>query len=185
MLILASASPRRREILANAGLRFRARPARVEEIRRRGEGAEEYARRLAWEKAHAIPLGRGEVILAADTIVLVDKRVLQKPSGEADARRMLRALSGRWHEVLTAYCLRSEREVVLGVERTRVHFLRLSRADIDDYVAGGEPLDKAGAYAIQGLASKFIDCIEGCYFNVVGLPVARVAAEYRRISGIE
>ena len=134
------------------------------------------------EKAKAVSARRGEVVLAADTVVLVGARLLGKPANEAGARRMLRSLSGRWHEVLTGYCLRSAGETVAGVETTRVHFLPLGRQDIAGYVATGEPMDKAGAYAIQGRASKFIDRIEGCYFNVVGLPIARVTAEYRRLA---
>lgn len=178
MLVLASKSPRRREILREAGIPFVVRASHVPELRRLGESAHSYVRRLAEEKALAVAIRTGEVVLAADTTVLVDEHVLEKPVDEADAIRMLKLLSGRAHEVLTGICLRSEARTIVDAASTRVHFVELSEAEITEYVASGEPMDKAGAYAIQGLASKFIDRIEGCYFNVVGLPVALV---YRRL----
>jgi septum formation protein len=116
----------------------------------------------------------GEVVLAADTTVVVDEHILEKPRDARDAQRMLTLLSGRVHEVITGICLRAGSRTIIDVAVTRVHFLELTDEDIAQYVANGEPMDKAGAYAIQGLASKFIDRVEGCYFNVVGLPVALV-----------
>jgi septum formation protein len=181
-LVLASNSPRRQEILADAGIKFVVRAPHVREVRRSGEMPEAYTRRLAEEKAFNVPIMPGEVVLAADTVVVVDEHVLEKPSDAEDAARMLGMLSGRTHEVITAVCLRSRSQKVVDAEITRVHLVELTEADIADYVASGEPMDKAGAYAIQGLASKFIDRVEGCYFNVVGLPVARV---YRHLKELE
>jgi septum formation protein len=174
MLILASHSPRRREILRAAGVEFASRPVEVDETPREGESAADHVVRLARQKALAAPLARGEVILGADTVVVVDGAIFGKPASAADARRMLQRLSGREHEVMTGVCLRTESRLASQAETTRVRFVPLSEEEISSYVASGEPMDKAGAYAIQGLASKFIDRIEGCYFNVVGLPVALV-----------
>jgi septum formation protein len=125
--------------------------------------------------------GGDEVVLGADTIVVAGEAVLEKPADAGDARRMLEALSGRWHTVITGICLRHRRGAILDSESTQVHFVELERAEIDTYVASGEPMDKAGAYAIQGLASKFIDRIEGCYFNVMGLPLARVYRHWKSL----
>ena len=174
MLVLASNSPRRREILTAAGFDFIVRVPNVNEERYPGEAPRDYVERLAEEKAFAVPWNAGEVILAADTTVVIDEHVLEKPQDAADASRMLALLSGRVHEVITGICLRADARVVVDASTTRVRFAELGGAEIAGYVASGEPMDKAGAYAIQGLASKFIDCIEGCYFNVVGLPVALV-----------
>jgi septum formation protein len=174
MLVLASRSPRRAEILRAAGLPFVVRPADVHEQRRAGESPASYARRLAIDKAAAVKMSPGEVVLGADTIVVLDDEVLEKPSDAADARRMLALLSGRTHEVITGICLRIGFRSVVDAAVTRVMFSLLTADEIDAYVASGEPMDKAGAYAIQGLASKFIERIEGDYFNVVGLPVALV-----------
>ncbi len=182
MLILASRSPRRREILAGAGIPHLVRPAEVDESIRDGEDAERYVRRVARAKAEAVDAAPGDVVLGADTVVVVDGEILGKPADEADARRMLRLLAGREHFVITGICLRSAGGVIEDAETTRVRFLPLSEQEIDAYVASGEPLDKAGAYAIQGLASKFIDRIEGCYFNVVGLPMAKVYGFLRAVS---
>lgn len=174
MLVLASKSPRRAEILRAAGLEFVVRPADVHEQRRDGEAPASYARRLAIDKAAAVGISAGEVVLGADTIVVVDDMVLEKPSDPADARRMLEMLSGRTHEVITGICLRFGFRSMVDAAVTRVAFAPLTTKEIEDYVASGEPMDKAGAYAIQGLASKFIERIEGDYFNVVGLPVSLV-----------
>lgn len=174
MLVLASHSPRRRELLARAGIPFVVRPTGVPEVLLEGETPVEHVLRLARAKAEAAPCSPGEVVLGADTAVVLDGVVFGKPQDARDAVRMLRALSGRTHEVVTGICLRSLQRVSGGVESTLVRFVPLSEEDIASYVASGEPMDKAGAYAIQGLASKFIDRIEGCYFNVVGLPVALV-----------
>lgn len=139
-----------------------------------GEAAEDYVRRLAGEKASAVECADDEIILAADTVVVVDGTILEKPRDPSDALRMLRLLSGNQHEVLTGICVRNAMMLKLDMASTRVHFARLTAAEIDAYVRSAEPIDKAGGYAIQGLASKFIDRVEGCYFNVVGLPIALV-----------
>ncbi len=141
----------------------------------------DYVRRLAEEKAFAVPLHSGEVILGADTTVVIDDHVLEKPRDIADAKRMLGLLSGREHRVITGICLRSESQKIVEVATTRVRFVTLTREELEAYAASGEPSDKAGAYAIQGLASKFIDRIEGEYFNVVGLPVALVYRHWREM----
>lgn len=179
MLVLASRSPRRTEILANAGIPFTVRiPPEIDETPQPGEEAERYVRRLAREKARATPASPGEIVLGCDTTVVAGGLILGKPSGPGDAARMLRLLSGRDHAVVTGICLRGEGEIV-DAATTRVWFTDLSDQDIDAYVSSGEPMDKAGAYAIQGLASKFIARIEGCYFNVVGLPVALLYGHLR------
>lgn len=181
MLVLASRSPRRQELLSRAGIPFVVRPADVPEEPLPGETAVEHAHRLARQKAEAVACSEGEIILGADTVVVVEGLILGKPSDPADARRMLGALSGRTHEVVTGICLRSTHQCIVDSETTRVRFVDLAEKDIEEYVASGEPMDKAGAYAIQGLASKFIDRIEGCYFNVVGLPVALVWKRLKRM----
>lgn len=173
-LILASQSPRRKELLERAGIPFEVQAAGVPEERRAGESAEEYVLRLSREKAMAVQAPEGGWVLGADTVVVLGGLVLEKPADPDDAARMLRALAGRDHEVLTGICLRGARRMVNELERTRVWFADMTDHEITAYVASGEPMDKAGAYAIQGLGSKFITRIEGCYFNVVGLPVSRV-----------
>jgi septum formation protein len=178
MLVLASSSPRRREILANAGIAFEVRTADIPELRLAGESPVAYVRRLARAKAQAVKAGAGEIVLGADTVVVVGDHVLEKPADDEDARRMLRLLSGRLHFVITGVSLCAGDRVIDDTESTGVRFVPLSDSEIDGYVASGEPMDKAGAYAIQGRASKFIDRVEGCYFNVVGLPIALV---YRRL----
>lgn len=174
-LVLASASPRRAELLRNAAIEFRVEPSHLEEARAPGEAPEEYARRLARDKARAVAQRfPGEAVLAADTIVAVAGEVLEKPRDPAGAARMLRLLSGRAHEVTTGVCLIAGGEETVRSETTRVHFLALREEDIARYVASGEPMDKAGAYAIQGGAARWIERIEGDYNNVVGLPLALV-----------
>jgi septum formation protein len=173
-LVLASKSPRRREILTNAGIEFVVRTADVEEIRCDGEDPEDYVRRLAQSKARAVHSAPGEIVLGADTVVVLDHHLLEKPSDADDAARMLRLLSGREHSVITGICLRSGDREILEMETTDVRFSPLTDDEILAYVGSGEPMDKAGAYAIQGFASKFVEAVNGCYFNVVGLPVARV-----------
>ena len=183
-LVLASASPRRAEILGAVGWPFEATAASVDETLRDGEEAEAYVRRLAGEKAAAVAATRlFGLVIGADTVVVSDAGVLGKPRDEEDARRMLRLLGGRWHEVLTGVALvRVETgRVVVGCERTRVRFGALSEAEIEAYVATGEPSDKAGAYAVQGRAALFIEAIEGDYWNVVGLPVRLVYKLAREI----
>jgi septum formation protein len=171
-LILASASPRRAQLLRNAGIVFTAQATRIPERQRPGESPRKVAERLAREKAHAIfARNPRRLVLGADTIVVVRGRVLGKPRDRRDARRMLRLLSGRTHRVTTAVCLAGPGFEEVRSETTRVTMRKLSAEEIRAYAASGEPVDKAGAYAIQGLASRFISRIEGCYFNVVGLPV--------------
>ena len=177
-LILASGSPRRQEILHNAGFEFAVRPSSVDEDPLPGESPATMVARLAQEKALQVAADAppGSIVLGADTTVVVDTEILAKPIDTSDAARMLRRLSGRSHCVLTGVCLieAPDRVAASGCERTEVRFRELSDADIRDYVASGEPFDKAGAYAIQGRASRFVTRIEGCYFNVMGLPVALV-----------
>jgi septum formation protein len=178
--ILASGSPRRRELLAQAGLVFTVTKPDVPEVRRRGEKPADFARRLAREKAAAVRARHpGATVLAADTIVVLGDRVLGKPRDAADARRMLRALSGRPHQVITAFTLAGPHRSVTRAVRTRVVFRALTRAEIDAYVATGDPMDKAGAYAIQGGAAGMVASVRGSYTNVVGLPVAEVLAALR------
>ena len=174
MLVLASSSPRRKEILTAAGLPFVVRPPHIPEERLDGEAPEAYVDRLARQKAAAITARPDEVVLGADTIVVLDHHVFEKPRDASDARRMLEILSGREHEVITGICLRSSSGNVADRSVTLVRFAPLDRAEIDDYIATGEPMDKAGAYAIQGRASKFVERVTGCYFNVMGLPIALV-----------
>jgi septum formation protein len=156
-----------------AGFEFSVRAGIVTEVRMEGEPPERYVSRLAHEKAEAVWNGDAdEIVLGADTVVVVDERVLEKPVDQEDARGMLRLLSGRTHVVMTGICLLHAHGAILDQSSTRVHFVALEEREIDEYVASGEPMDKAGAYAIQGLASKFVDSIDGCYFNVMGLPLA-------------
>ncbi len=182
MLVLASKSPRRQQILRDAGIPFVVRASEVLEERRADESPTDYVRRLAEEKAFAVPLHPGEVVLGADTTVVVDHHVLEKPRDTADAVRMLALLSGREHEVITGICLRSDSRKIVDVAITRVRFVPLTPEELETYAASGEPIDKAGAYAIQGLASKFIERIEGEYFNVVGLPVALVYRHWKQLA---
>jgi septum formation protein len=182
-IVLASASPRRAELLRAAGIEFEVMPAHIDETAHAAESPEAYVRRIADSKAQAIA-GRvnDRIILAADTTVVIDDQMLAKPEDDEDAKRMLRMLSGRTHEVLTAVAvcrgpegsapLRTGR--LIEIERTQVEFAPLTEFEIDWYVATGEPRDKAGAYAIQGYASRFITRIDGSYSNVVGLPMALV-----------
>jgi septum formation protein len=169
-IVLASASPRRQELLRNAGIDFVVRSAGIPEVPFLGERPRMFAERMSREKARSAQTQAG-VILAADTVVAVEDEILGKPENAEDATRMLRLLSNRTHEVITAVCLLGERFEDVRSEMTRVHFNTMSEAEIADYVASGEPMDKAGAYAIQGRASRWISKIEGDYYNVVGLPV--------------
>ena len=174
MLVLASSSPRRQELLRNAGITFTtARPAGVAEVLRPGEAALDYAQRLARDKARVVrpQVTTIDVVLGADTVVVVDEHILEKPADAADAARMLRLLSGRTHQVTTGVCLIGDGFEDVRAETTEVTFVRLTEEEIAMYVAHGEPMDKAGAYAIQGIASRWICRLDGCYFNVVGLPV--------------
>lgn len=177
MLILASASPRRRELLDRMGLAHVVVPADVDETPLPGEAPEELVSRLAEAKAtHVLRAHAADrpVVLAADTVVVVDGTVLGKPADAADAAAMLRRLSGRTHEVLTGVAVARGDRVEVVVERTAVTFAELDDAEIAAYVGTGEPLDKAGAYGIQGRGGNFVTRIEGSYDNVVGLPTRTV-----------
>jgi septum formation protein len=185
MLVLASASPRRRELLTQAGYRFEVHPAHIPEDPLPGEDPIAYVTRLAREKAEAVFLDLTDaspkpeetlVVLGADTTVALDNTILGKPEDAADAARMLRLLSGRTHRVITGVAVVTKKGAEVAAEATAVRFLTLSDAEIAGYVAGGEPMDKAGAYAIQGRAARWIPRIEGCYFNVMGLPLALVCS---------
>ncbi len=183
-IVLASASPRRQELLRNAGIDFIVQPANIEEVRRAGETPTDFAERMAREKAQAVRKSlREEWILAADTIVVVAGEVLGKPTDDEDATCMLRLLAGREHQVITAVCLLGADFEDVRSESTTVYFSPMSDAEIRDYIATGEPMDKAGAYAIQGIASRWISKIEGDYSNVVGLPVDLVWRMLREHGG--
>jgi len=205
MLILASASPRRRELLTQIGYTFQVHPAHIPEDPHPNEDPIAYVTRLAREKAEAVfaefasqtPGGPGpafgtwesteagaseqrasappQVVLGADTTVTLDSHILGKPEDAADAARMLRLLSGRTHRVITGVAVVSAERTEVAAEVTSVQFLTLSEEEIAAYIATGEPMDKAGAYAIQGRAARWIPRIEGCYFNVVGLPLALIS----------
>ena len=181
MLVLASASPRRQELLRSAGIRFEAQPAHIVEDPLPGEAAKDCAERLARDKALAVAHQRpNDCVLGADTVVVVEGQLLGKPSDAADAARMLRMLSGRKHQVITGVCLVVSGKPLVASETTFVIVSEITGKDIADYVASGEPMDKAGAYAIQGIASRWIPRIEGDYSNVVGLPVALVFGMLRQ-----
>jgi septum formation protein len=195
-IILASASPRRAELLRAAGIEFDVMPASTDETVHPGETPEAYVQRVAEAKATAVrQRANGRPVLAADTVVVVNEAILGKPVDRDDAKRMLRMLSGRGHQVLTGVTLLSgadpldprggsgkARPALTRVETSTVEFAPLTQDEIDWYVATGEPDDKAGAYAIQGYASRFITRIDGSYSNVVGLPVALV---YEMLNSLE
>lgn len=191
-LILASSSPRRAEILRNAGFDFEVVPTNVDESHRPGESAANYIRRLAEEKARAAArqvandaAADSTFIVGADTVVVIGNEILGKPSSAAHAREMLHRLSGKTHEVYTGLSVLQGDGTAsrTAAETTRVTFAVLSEQEIEDYIATGEPFDKAGAYAIQGRGGKFISRIEGCYFNVMGLPLARLYAILHALKG--
>jgi septum formation protein len=184
MLILASRSPRRSEILRQAGIEFIAQAADVDESVQAGENPENYVKRVAQLKALAVKSDGGDVVIGADTVVVIDGDILGKPKDSADAVRMLKSLADRKHEVLTGVCFRRGDELIIDWAVTYVWVIPLTQDEIEDYVASGEPMDKAGAYAIQGLASKFIERIDGSYSNVVGLPVELVYKHLRKTSAI-
>lgn len=176
-LILASNSPRRKELLAQIGLSFTVDPADVDETMRPGEPPEAYALRVARDKARVAAARATEgIVIAADTIVVAGDKVLGKPRDRKDAEAMLAMLSGKEHRVITGLVVldADARREMTGVVATRVGFRSLTNAEIAAYVATGEPYDKAGAYGIQGKGALLVDRIEGCYFNVVGLPLARL-----------
>jgi len=182
MLILASSSPRRHQLLQLAGLAFTAEAADLDESIQAGESPAKYVQRLALEKAQAVwerhkaRQSEGLVVLGADTTVVCDGAVLGKPVDRADARRMLEMLAGRTHQVLTGIAVVSRQGLFSEVEITQVFFDLISEEEMSYYLSSSEPLDKAGAYGIQGYAARWIPRIEGCFFNVMGLPLARTIA---------
>ena len=185
MLILASQSPRRRELLRAAGIAFRVVVPDVEErcITAPTGRYADLVRRAALAKASAVAGRERGLVLAADTIVVCEGEILGKPADEGEARRMLRKLSGRWHRVYTGVALVKRARQVVDYERTEVAFRELSKKQIDWYVSTGEPMDKAGSYAIQGTGAALIRAVRGCYTNVIGLPLPRVLdmlAEFER-----
>jgi septum formation protein len=198
MLVLASASPRRRELLAQAGFSFVVHPAHIPEDPLPCENPIAYVTRLAREKAQAVyrelaspdslsntpPVADTALtVLGADTTVTLDNQILAKPADSADAARMLRMLSGRTHHVITGVAVVTPDRTEVAAEVTGVRFLTLSDDEIESYVATGEPMDKAGAYAIQGRAARWIPRVQGCYFNVVGLPLALVSTMLASANG--
>lgn len=182
LLILASASARRHDLLCAAGIDHVVRPTFVPEIRRPGETPPDLVQRLAFEKASAAQREPADIVLGADTVVCVEGEVLEKPKDDADACRMLRLLSGNRHIVYTGLCLLKGASCLLDLAATEVSFAELTESEILDYTRSGESAGKAGAYAIQGLASKFVVSIEGSYQNVVGLPVSLVYRHLKTLS---
>lgn len=187
-MILASASPRRQKLLKELGADIIVRPARVDEGDC-GSGDPAIVSKLLaekkalWVSARIPPRHKGRIILGADTVVAYRHHVLGKPADENDARRMIRLLSGQWHQVYTGLCVYDPREQIkiTGHQMTRVKFRRLSQQKIDEYVSTGEPMDKAGAYGIQGLGSLLVERIDGCYFNVMGLPLVKLDMMLKKI----
>lgn len=180
-LILASGSPRRSEILQSVGWEFTKAVADIDESEMEGETPEEYVVRLAKGKAEKVAADHpDDIVLGADTTVVLDGQIIGKPVDLADARRMIGLLSGRWHEVLTGVAVVEDGETRAGIQSTKVKFAEMSAAEVDFLAEEGEPMDKAGAYAVQAQAALFIEGIEGDYWNVVGLPVSLV---YRLING--
>ena len=180
-LVLASSSPRRAQILRDAGFDFTIQPANVDESLAPGEAVEAYVARIAQAKARAVAGraladGTPAIVIAADTVVLAGKQILAKPKDAEDARRMLRLLNATTHEVLTGlFVIRAYDGISFAhLERTRVEFIRISDIDIDAYIQTKEPFDKAGAYGIQGIGGRFVRKVDGCYFNVMGLPLSRL-----------
>lgn len=182
-IILASGSPRRAEIMGSVGWEFEKSVPDVDESVIAGESPENYVKRLAGEKALAVAGSHpGQIILAADTTVVIDGEIIGKPEDHEDARLMIRRLSGNWHDVLTGVAVARNGFEKIGMQRTRVKFAKMTEAEIDFLVERGDPLDKAGAYAVQAQAALFIEGIEGDYWNVVGLPVSLV---YRLVKDLE
>ena len=178
-IVLASASPRRAELLHAAGIPHTVRASDIDESMRPGEQPVEYVRRLAREKNAAKRESAFEIVIAADTTVVVDDRILLKPADASDARQMLNLLSGRAHQVITGVCISRGDAVWCGHDTTTVHMAAITAEEIEELIASGEPMDKAGAYAIQGIASRYVERIEGSYSNVVGLPIATVWSELK------
>lgn len=173
-LVLASKSPRRSEILTNAGIDFTIRVADADETIAEGTNPEDAVVMLAARKAMAVERNKDEIILGADTVVVLDNKILGKPKDREDAFNMLKSLSGRVHSVFTGVCAISDKGSITFAEETKVEFYSLSDEEINEYIDSNDCYDKAGAYGIQGLASKFIKGINGDYFNVVGLPISSI-----------
>jgi nucleoside triphosphate pyrophosphatase len=187
-LILASSSPRRAELLQSAGFTFDVQPAHVDETPLTSEGASDYVIRVARDKARSISLGSagsGTVVLAADTAVVTNSRIMGKPRSDEDAANMLTTLSGSVHQVLTGVVVRTAARELVELVATRVHFLPLTPAEIAWYISTGEPHGKAGAYAIQGYAARFVDWIDGSWSNVVGLPLATVNRMLQEVEHVD
>jgi len=181
-VVLASASPRRRDLLNLIGIAHEVRPANIDETMRPRESPRRYAERLAREKASATATRDPDLItIGADTVVVIDRKVLGKPADTADAARMLRMLSGREHMVITAVAVSRGRKLRSAIEEVRVKFRRLRDDEIDEYIAMGEPMDKAGAYGIQGYGATIVERIEGDYFAVMGLPLVRLVGLMRDV----
>jgi septum formation protein len=181
-VVLASASPRRRDLLNLIGIAHEVRPANIDETMRPREAPRRYAERLAREKASAIATRDPDLItIGADTVVVIDRKVLGKPADAADAARMLRMLSGREHTVITAVAVARGRKLRSAIEEVRVKFRRLRDDEIEAYIAMGEPMDKAGAYGIQGYGATIVERIEGDYFAVMGLPLVRLVGLMRDV----
>ena len=185
-LILASASPRRAEILTAVGWQFEKEVADVDETEFSGEKPEDYVQRLAKAKAETVAANHeNALVLGADTIVVIENKIVGKPKGFEDARRMLQMLSGNWHEVLTGIALirvsAGNSEIKVDLQKTRVKFAKLNDSEVEFLIEKGEPLDKAGAYAVQAQAALFIEEIEGDYWNVVGLPVNLVYESLKKL----
>ena len=180
-LILASASPRRKELLTLFGIPFVIRAADIDETMDPGKAPYDEVGRLSLEKARAVPREEDDIVIAADTIVVCEGEVLGKPKDEADAFRILSLLSGRHHEVMTGMTVVRDDRIITHTEVTKIHFRALHPDEIRAYIASGEPMDKAGAYGIQGGAALFADQMEGDYYNVMGLPVCRLAMILRSL----
>ena len=174
-VVLASSSPRRRELLTLIGIPHEVRPANIDETMRPREVPRRHAERLAREKASAIATRDPDrITIGADTVVVINRKVLGKPADAVEAARMLRMLSGREHTVITAVAVSRGKKLRSAVEEVRVKFRRISEDEIDAYIATGEPMDKAGAYGIQGYGATIVERIEGDYFAVMGLPLVRL-----------
>ena len=180
-LILASQSPRRRELLGLTGLDFTVRVADIDETMDSGKAPFDEVSRVSRLKALAVERNEGDVVIAADTIVVCEGQVLGKPRDEADAFRILSLLSGRYHEVMTGMTVLRDEQIITHTEVTKIHFRELHPDEIRAYIASGEPMDKAGAYGIQGGAALFADEMVGDYYNVMGLPVCRLAMILRSL----
>jgi septum formation protein len=181
-VVLASSSPRRRELLKLIGISPDVKPANIDETIRRGETPRHYAERLAREKAGALATrDPNQITIGADTIVVINRKILGKPADADQAASMLRQLSGREHTVVTAVAVSRGKKLRSAVEEVRVKFRRLRDDEIEAYIATGEPMDKAGAYGIQGYGATIVECIDGDYFSVMGLPLSRLVGLMRDV----